>query len=83
MNMTTSIAFVTIWLMIRYAGIGLCNSPVTNSAMSAVSKEESGQASGVMNWIRQGLAAMSVSIFSSILASRSAAHQAALPPSAA
>ncbi|MGF7048425.1 EmrB/QacA subfamily drug resistance transporter [Paenibacillus sp. DS2015] len=73
-GLTSSILFVTAWLVIRYAGIGFCNMPVTNAAMSAVPRESSGHASAVMNWIRQGTAALSISLFSSILSSQTLAH---------
>lgn len=73
-HITTTVTFVTVWLAIRYMGIGFCNMPVTNAAMSAIPSENSGHASAVMNWIRQGSAALSVSLFSSLLSSQTIAH---------
>lgn len=75
-DVTTGVLFVTIWLAIRYVGIGFSNMPVTNAAMSAVPAENSGHASAVMNWIRQGSAALSISLFSSILSAQTIAHLA-------
>ncbi|NIK78253.1 EmrB/QacA subfamily drug resistance transporter [Paenibacillus castaneae] len=75
-HVTTGIAFVTVWLAIRYIGIGFSNMPITNAAMTAISSENSGHASAVMNWIRQGTAALSVSLFSSLLSSQTIAHLA-------
>ncbi|WP_240941008.1 MDR family MFS transporter [Paenibacillus sp. HB172176] len=74
LDLTTGMFFISAWIAIRYIGIAMCNMPVTNAAMSAIPSELSGQASAVMNWIRQGTAALSVSIFSTILSSRTLAH---------
>ncbi|UVI31128.1 MDR family MFS transporter [Paenibacillus spongiae] len=74
MNLLTGVFFITTWLAIRYIGIALCNMPVTNAAMTAIPSAFSGHASSVTNWIRQGSAALSVSIFSSILTARTMTH---------
>lgn len=73
-SLATGLMFITVWLTIRYVGIALSNMPVTNAGMSAVPAMFTGHASAVTNWIRQGTAALSVSIFSSILTTRTAAH---------
>ncbi|MCA0756569.1 DHA2 family efflux MFS transporter permease subunit [Paenibacillus sp. N4] len=70
----TGVLFVTMWVAIRYIGIGFSNMPVTNAAMSAVPSVNSGHASAVMNWIRQGTSALSISLFSSILSARTIVH---------
>lgn len=75
-GMATSALFVTIWVAIRYMGIGFSNMPVTNAAMSAVPIVNSGHASAVMNWIRQGTSALSISLFSSILSAQTIVHLA-------
>lgn len=73
-NVATSALFITVWVAIRYIGIGFSNMPVTNAAMSSVPSVNSGHASAVMNWIRQGTAALSISLFSSILSAQTLAH---------
>ncbi|WP_419876116.1 DHA2 family efflux MFS transporter permease subunit [Candidatus Pristimantibacillus sp. PTI5] len=75
-NVATSALFITVWVAIRYMGIGFSNMPVTNAAMSAVPSVNSGHASAVMNWIRQGTSALSISLFSSILSAQTIAHLA-------
>ncbi|WP_246073118.1 MDR family MFS transporter [Paenibacillus dokdonensis] len=74
LNLASTTLFIALWLAIRYVGISLCNMPVTNSAMTAVPPRFTGHASAVTNWIRQGTAALSVSIFSSILSARTLTH---------
>lgn len=74
LSLASTTFFIALWLAIRYVGISLCNMPVTNSAMTAVPTRFTGHASAVTNWIRQGTAALSVSIFSSILSARTLTH---------
>jgi EmrB/QacA subfamily drug resistance transporter len=74
LDLGTGITFITSWLAIRYVGISLSNMPVTNAGMTAIPVEFSGHASAVTNWIRQGSAALSISIFSSILSARTLTH---------
>jgi EmrB/QacA subfamily drug resistance transporter len=73
-NVSTSALFIMVWVAIRYMGIGFSNMPVTNAAMSAVPSVNSGHASAVMNWIRQGTSALSISLFSSILSAQTIVH---------
>jgi EmrB/QacA subfamily drug resistance transporter len=74
LDLETGMFFIVSWLAIRYVGISFSNMPVTNAGMKAVPAEFSGHASAVMNWIRQGTAALSISIFSSILSARTLTH---------
>jgi EmrB/QacA subfamily drug resistance transporter len=74
LDLASGTFFIAAWIAVRYIGIALSNMPVTNAGMSSVPSELSGQASALMNWIRQGLAALSVSIFSSILTTRTSTH---------
>ncbi|MBP1964529.1 MDR family MFS transporter [Paenibacillus aceris] len=74
LNLTTGTTIIVIWIAIRYIGIAMSNMPVTNAGMTAIPAQLSGQASALMNWIRQGTAALSVSIFSTVLASRTLSH---------
>ncbi|MCE3203925.1 multidrug efflux MFS transporter [Paenibacillus sonchi] len=64
------------WLMaVRNIGIALAFMPVTNAGMSSVPKQITGHASSVTNWVRQATGALSIAIFSSLLASRALTHQ--------
>jgi predicted MFS family arabinose efflux permease len=67
--------YVAAWMTIRYVGIALAFMPVMNAGMSSIPKEKSGHASSVTNWVRQATGALSIGIFSSLLASRSITHQ--------
>lgn len=67
---TTSIYMIAGLQLVRCLGIALCNMPLTNAAMSAVSSEYSGHASSITNWARQGLASLSIGIFSALIVSR-------------
>ncbi|WP_422659592.1 MDR family MFS transporter [Paenibacillus sp. EC2-1] len=71
-NITAATSIYTIagLQLVRCLGIALCNMPLTNAAMSAVSSEYSGHASSITNWARQGLASLSIGIFSALIVSR-------------
>ena len=74
LTMDTSSAYIVFWMIIRNMGIGLATMPATNSGMSSVPREVSGHASSVNNWIRQGLASLSMGVFASLLTARTAFH---------
>jgi EmrB/QacA subfamily drug resistance transporter len=80
LNLQTGMAFIAAWLVIRYIGISLSHMPVTNAGMTAIPAQFTGHASAVTNWIRQGTAALSVSIFSSILSARTLTHLKGIDP---
>jgi EmrB/QacA subfamily drug resistance transporter len=67
--------YVAAWMTIRYVGIALAFMPVMNAGMSSIPKEKSGHASSVTNWVRQATGALSIGVFSSLLAARSITHQ--------
>lgn len=66
---------VAMLMALRNVGIALAFMPVTNAGMSAVPKSITGHASSVTNWVRQATGALSIAVFSSLLAARSLAHQ--------
>lgn len=70
-------------MAVRNVGIALAFMPVTNAGMSAVPRAITGHASSVTNWVRQATGALSIAVFSSLLASRSLAHQQELADGAA
>lgn len=74
LGLSTSIGFIVALLVLRYIGIALSNMPVNNVGMSSIPKVDSGNASAITNWVRQGVAALSVGIFSSLLGARITVH---------
>ena len=60
---TTIIGF-TIWMSLRYAGMGLMSPIISDFAMSSVPVQLTGHASAMMNWSRQLLSTISMSLFS-------------------
>ena len=60
---TTILAF-TLWLSLRYVGLGLMIPIVNNFAMSAVPMELASHASAMLNWTRQLISTISISVFS-------------------
>ncbi|MCG7409966.1 multidrug efflux MFS transporter [Paenibacillus sp. ACRRX] len=69
---------ITLWMALRNVGIALANTPAMNAGMSAVKREWSGYASSINSWIRQGLASLSIGLFSSLLAARTISYVAEL-----
>ncbi|OZB98206.1 DHA2 family efflux MFS transporter permease subunit [Paenibacillus sp. XY044] len=74
LTVSTTRFYIAFWMAFRYVGIAFANLTVTNSGMSAVPREETGHASSINNWIKQGMGSFAIGIFSSILASRTAVH---------
>ncbi|BFT72755.1 MDR family MFS transporter [Paenibacillus sp. P36] len=74
-SLQASHVYVAGWMTLRYVGISLAFMPVMNAGMSSISKERSGHASSVTNWVRQATGALSIGVFSSLLAARSLVHQ--------
>lgn len=60
---TTIIAF-TLWLSLRYVGLGLMIPLINNFAMSAVPMKLASHASAMLNWTRQLISTISISVFS-------------------
>ncbi|EGG38615.1 MDR family MFS transporter [Paenibacillus sp. HGF5] len=73
----TSVLYISTLQLVRCLGIALCNMPLTNAAMSAVSSEYSGHASSITNWARQGLASLSIGIFSALVVTRTSYYMGA------
>lgn len=74
LTVNTSSSYIIFWMIMRNVGIGLSTMPATNSGMSSVPREVSGHASSVNNWIRQGLASLSMGVFASLLTVRTTFH---------
>ncbi len=68
-SLATTLVGVTVWMSLRYAGLGLMIPLVNNFAMSAVPVKLTSHASAMLNWTRQLISTISVSVFSVIYAS--------------
>ncbi|MFD2923785.1 MDR family MFS transporter [Halobacillus naozhouensis] len=73
-GLETSAYLIAIYQLIRCIGISLCTVPLTNAGMSAVTRDYSGHASSITNWARQGMASMSIGIFSALVVARSSGY---------
>ncbi|MFC4778894.1 DHA2 family efflux MFS transporter permease subunit [Paenibacillus sp. GCM10023252] len=71
----TSSAYVALWMSVRYVGIGLSMTPAMNAGMGAVSKEQAGDASALINWLRQVFGALALGMFTSLFYARYAYHE--------
>ena len=74
LNIDSSFEYIIFWMIIRFIGVGLSFSSVTSISMSVIPTEIAGHASSITNWLRQAFTALSVAIFTSILALRTEAH---------
>ena len=69
-TVATTIVGFTIWMSLRYAGMGLMSPILSNFAMSSVPVQLTGHASAMMNWSRQLLSTISMSLFSILYSNR-------------
>ena len=59
-----------LWMTFRYIGLGLSTTPFINVGMSSVPSHLSGDASALMNWIKQVAGAVSIGLFTSFFYTR-------------
>lgn len=78
LHMETTLISVMIWMCIRNVGSGLAISPATSAAMAAVSEQESGHASALLNWLRQVFSSISLGMFTSLFYARMNVHESRL-----
>ncbi|WP_391208539.1 MDR family MFS transporter [Psychrobacillus sp. L4] len=78
LKMNSSASYILFLMMIRYIGLGLASSIVTSLSMSVIPTEHAGHASSISNWLKQAISALSIAIFSSILAIRTQTHASEL-----
>jgi EmrB/QacA subfamily drug resistance transporter len=60
-------AYVLVWMLVRNVGISLSMMPAGNAGMERISRELSGHASSISNWLRNVFGAFSIAIFTSLL----------------
>ena len=70
LKVDSSKGFVMLWMTFRYIGLGLSTTPIINVGMSSVPSQLSGDASALMNWIKQVAGAISVGLFTSFFYTR-------------
>ncbi|WP_231638761.1 DHA2 family efflux MFS transporter permease subunit [Paenibacillus sp. JCM 10914] len=78
LHMETTLISVMIWMCIRNVGSGLAISPATSAAMAAVTEQESGHASALLNWLRQVFSSISLGMFTSLFYARMNVHESRL-----
>lgn len=78
LHMETTLITVMIWMCIRNVGSGLAISPATSAAMAAVTEQESGHASALLNWLRQVFSSISLGMFTSLFYARLNVHEGRL-----
>lgn len=71
-------AYLVFWMTFRYVGVALAMTPASNVGMMAVPRALVGHASAMSNWVRQGLGALSIGLFSALITYRSGIHAIAL-----
>lgn len=77
-NALTPFVVMTMWLVVRGLGMGLCMMPVTTAGMNTVSPELIGRASALGNVIRQVASSFGIAMFTSVMANRQVFHLANL-----
>ncbi|WNG55082.1 DHA2 family efflux MFS transporter permease subunit [Archangium gephyra] len=60
-------AYMLVWMVVRNVGIALSMMPASNAGMEQISRELSGHASSISNWLRNVFGAFSIAIFTSLL----------------
>ncbi len=74
LTINTSASYIVFWMLVRGIGTSLSMVPATNAGMEVIPAELSGSASSVSNWVRQGLACLSIGVFTAMLTARTAFH---------
>lgn len=69
-SLETTLAGFTLWLSLRYLGLGVMVPLINNFAMSSVPMELASHASAMLNWTRQLISTLSISVFTVIYSNR-------------
>lgn len=69
-DLQTTLVGFTIWMTLRYAGIGYTTPIISNYALGGIPQHLASHASSMLNWTRQLLTTIAVSIFSVFYSSR-------------
>jgi EmrB/QacA subfamily drug resistance transporter len=78
LSLEVSHTYIVLWMIVRNIGIALAMMPSSNAGMEQIPPQLAGHASSINNWVRNVFGSFAIALFSSLLASRSAAHGAEL-----
>ncbi|MNC47696.1 Major Facilitator Superfamily protein [compost metagenome] len=78
LTLDTSYHYVALWMTVRYIGVGLSMTPAMNAGMRAVPAELYGDASALINWLRQIFGALALGLLTSLFYTRMDTHTSAL-----
>ncbi|ANE45617.1 major facilitator transporter [Paenibacillus swuensis] len=78
LNVGIGAMYIIMWMTVRNLGIALTTMPANNAGMEGISRELSGHATAMSNWVRNAFGSFSIALFTSLLASRTASHTAEL-----
>ena len=81
-NDLTPFSYMTMLIMVRGLGLGLCMMPTTNAGMNAAPPNLVGRASATINQVRQVSASFGIAILSTIMQNRQVFHATRLAEAA-
>ncbi len=76
-GIATGVGWITLFMALRYFGIGLVNMPLTDYGMSIIPIRLSGHASSMLTWCRQLSSVIWLSMLTALLSFRMTSHYAA------
>lgn len=71
-------AYTLLWMTVRSIGLAMVLMPATTAGMEEISREYTGHASSIQNWLRNVFVSFGVALFTTLLATRTADHAARL-----
>lgn len=78
LKIDSSSAYTLLWMTVRSLGLALVLMPATTAGMEEISREYTGHASSIQNWLRNVFVSFGVALFTTLLSSRTADHAARL-----
>ena len=76
-GIATGVGWITLFMALRYFGIGLVNMPLTDYGMSIIPIRLSGHASSMLTWCRQLSSVIWLSMLTALLSFRMTSHYVA------
>ncbi|MBP1995872.1 DHA2 family efflux MFS transporter permease subunit [Paenibacillus eucommiae] len=74
LSVDVSHTYIIFWMTVRNIGVAMAMMPASNAGMELISRELSGHASSISNWVRNVFGSFAIALFTSLLASRSISH---------
>jgi EmrB/QacA subfamily drug resistance transporter len=78
LQVDSSSAYTILWMTVRSLGLAMVLMPATTAGMEEISREYTGHASSIQNWLRNVFVSFGVALFTTLLSSRAADHAARL-----